>query len=135
MPYTLDWNSAGANGANGVTDMSFDAVAPDCIVKGMTGDDMIGGDTILGGSGDDLVFGFDGHDSLFGHDGNDALNGGAGYDQIFGGPGDDTIWTGEGDSAQGGAGDAPFRRKARWRRSGSRPVFWATAARSAKRCP
>ncbi|MCZ0812778.1 Hint domain-containing protein [Roseovarius sp. EGI FJ00037] len=110
--------------------------APDYIVEGTNGDDVIdvnytgdlegdridnndgnplqpgtaGGnnDSVTAGAGNDYVVSGFGDDTVFGEDGNDTLVGGTGADQLFGGLGDDEIYLAEGDSADGGDGDDLF---------------------------
>ncbi|MGM0743579.1 MAG: calcium-binding protein, partial [Pseudomonadota bacterium] len=110
--------------------------APDYIVEGTNGDDVIdvnytgdlegdridnndgnplqpgtaGGnnDSVTAGAGNDYVVSGFGDDTVFGEDGNDTLIGGTGADQLFGGLGDDEIYLAEGDSADGGDGDDLF---------------------------
>ncbi|WP_138933904.1 Hint domain-containing protein [Roseovarius arcticus] len=108
-----------------------DAPAPDGIVAGTDGDDLIdlgytgdpdgdridANDAILGnvgsnddiveaGAGNDTVFGLDGDDVLRGNEGDDNLNGGRGNDTIEGGIGDDFIRGQNGnDSILGGDGN------------------------------
>lgn len=100
--------SNGLGGTQGiyVTDIHFDAVAPE------DGDDSIlggaGNDNIFGEAGDDTIDGGTGNDTLTGGAGNDSLIGGTGADQLFGGAGDDTLFVAQGDQAFGGDGDDLF---------------------------
>jgi len=110
--------------------------APDHIVEGTSGDDVIdvdyagdlegdqidnndgnplqpgaaGGDndSVTAGAGNDYVDAGLGDDTVLGEEGNDTLIGGVGADQLFGGLGDDVIYLAEGDSAEGGDGDDLF---------------------------
>ncbi|SFO37073.1 Ca2+-binding protein, RTX toxin-related [Roseovarius lutimaris] len=100
-----------ANGLGGtqgiyVTDIHFDAVAPE------DGDDSLlggaGNDDIFGEAGDDTIDGGTGNDTLTGGAGNDSLTGGTGADQLFGGAGDDMLFVAQGDQAFGGDGDDLF---------------------------
>lgn len=77
-------------------------------------DELIGIETVLGGSGDDILTGDDkanrlvgglGDDRLDGGAGHDVLDGGEGHDVINGGAGDDLILAGRGDDViDGGEG-------------------------------
>lgn len=88
------------------------------------GDDVVAGNTLLGGDGADLLDGRGGNDvldggagddQLYGGDGNDLLTGGTGNDTIYGGAGDDQLYGGDGndtltaesgdDMLDGGVGD------------------------------
>lgn len=105
--------------ANGDTDVGFvtvntvSSVAPDSIVHGTTGDDVIVGgyadgqnDWIDGADGDnDTVHALGGNDSVVAGAGQDLVYGGSGDDTVFGGTGNDTIFGGTGnDELQGDAG-------------------------------
>lgn len=106
--------------ADGDTDIGFvtvnttATVAPDGIVHGTAGDDVMGagyvdgqGDQIDGTDGlDDTIHGFGGNDSISAGAGRDLVYGGAGNDTLSGGDGDDTLDGGTGDdSLLGGDGD------------------------------
>ncbi|QGY00073.1 hypothetical protein EI983_18105 [Roseovarius faecimaris] len=123
------------NGRIGVQNLGSEP-APDYIVEGTSGDDVIdinytgdlegdridnndgnplqpgnaGGnnDSVTAGAGNDYVVSGFGDDTVLGEDGNDTLIGGTGADQLFGGLGDDEIYLAEGDSADGGDGDDFF---------------------------
>jgi len=97
--------------ANGDTDVGFvtantvSTLAPDAIVHGTTGDDVI-----VGGYSDgqtDPVDGADGdNDTIHAMGGNDSVEAGAGQDLIYAGSGNDTVFGGTGDDrAYGGTGD------------------------------
>jgi Ca2+-binding RTX toxin-like protein len=102
--------------------------APDFIVEGTGGDDLINaayvgdpegdridaGDNLLGnnddhvlaGTGNDTVLAGVGADLVLGDTGNDSLDGGTGHDTLHGEDGDDTLTGGDGnDSLSGGAGN------------------------------
>ncbi len=102
--------------------------APDFIVEGTGGDDLIdaayagdpegdridAGDNLLGnnddhvlaGDGDDTVLAGAGADLVLGSTGNDSLDGGTGNDSLFGGSGNDFVAAGDNaDLIDGGAGD------------------------------
>ncbi|MDA3859328.1 MAG: Hint domain-containing protein [Roseovarius sp.] len=101
--------SNGLGGTQGiyVTDIHFDAVAPE------DGDDSIlggaGNDNIFGEAGDDTIDGGNGNDTVDGGDGNDLITdtgSGTSQDSLSGGAGDDTIDGGVGaDTLDGGAGN------------------------------
>lgn len=102
--------------------------APDYIVSGTAGDDLIDGsylgdpegdlvdaadnaagtndDLIVAGAGNDTVDGGAGSDTIYGDLGNDSILGGAGSDALFGGEGDDSLFgQGGGDIIFGGDGN------------------------------
>jgi Ca2+-binding RTX toxin-like protein len=102
--------------------------APDFIVEGTEGDDLIDGsylgdpegdlvdagdnqtgtndDVIEGRGGNDVIFSGAGNDSVYGGDDNDTVYGGIGDDTLFGDAGDDQLYGGEGDDIlDGGEGD------------------------------
>jgi Ca2+-binding RTX toxin-like protein len=93
--------------------------APNYIVEGTAGDDLIDGsytgdpqgDVVDGndaadGSNDDVIEAGAGNDTVLAGLGDDELFGGDGDDELFGGDGNDTIFGGEGsDTVEGGDGD------------------------------
>lgn len=104
--------SAASSGQFGVSDISFDAAAPDFIVEGSSGADTIDasfmgdpeGDKIDNGdaadaSDDDIVEAGAGDDSVLSGAGDDSVEAGTGADTVRGGIGDDTIIGGDGDDS------------------------------------
>jgi Ca2+-binding RTX toxin-like protein len=105
--------------ANGDTDVGFvkvntvSTIAPDSIVHGTTGDDVIAGgysdgqsDWVDGPDGDnDTVHAMGGNDTVAAGAGQDLVYAGSGNDIVFGGSGNDTVYGGTGaDELQGDAG-------------------------------
>lgn len=109
------------SGTFGVSDLSFDA-APDFIVEGTAGADLIDldylddpeGDRIdnsdaADGSNDDVIVAGDGNDKVYGGFGDDLIYGDAGDDTLHGNEGNDTLHGGAGaDSVEAGIGDDVF---------------------------
>ncbi len=102
--------------------------APDFIVEGGAGDDLIDGsymgdpegdridaldnaagsnaDIVTAGGGNDTVLAADGDDTIYGEAGDDQLFGGVGNDSLFGGTGNDSLSGGAGDDTlEGGTGN------------------------------
>ncbi|MFE3835668.1 Hint domain-containing protein [Pseudogemmobacter sonorensis] len=127
LTYTVT-DGAGNSDVGYLTINTVAMVAPDYIVDGTDGDDVIdvsytgdpdgdmvdgndnqtGGneDVIYGYGGNDTIFSGLGNDTVYGGDGNDYIDGGAGDDELYGGDGNDYIETGTGnDTAYGGLGD------------------------------
>lgn len=118
-------NDAGSLNLTGIALDNLDLdVAPDYIVEGTSGNDVIDvayvgdpegdmidagdhsdgsdADSVLAGAGDDSVVSGAGNDTVFGADGSDTILGGAGDDFL---DGDDAFATGGADSIDGGAGN------------------------------
>ena len=92
--------SFGQSGAFGVSNMSFDASAPDYIVEGTAGADLIDASYVGDPEGDRI----DNADAADGSD-DDNIEAGAGNDTVRGGLGDDTILGGSGDDSLLGSED------------------------------
>ena len=115
--YTID-NGAGTTDIGIIQLETVAATAPDGVVEGTTGDDVIdgayagdpdgdfqdNGDAILAGTtgDDDSILGFGGNDSIDAGAGNDTVDGGSGNDTIFGGAGNDSLVGGTGDDVLNG---------------------------------
>ncbi|HEX9991501.1 MAG TPA: FG-GAP-like repeat-containing protein [Acidimicrobiales bacterium] len=85
---------------NGVS-VAFNDGAPQCTVRGSTGDD-----DVTGTPRADIICTFAGNDTVNGRGGNDVIVTGAGDDRVLGGDGDDTIDVGTGrDYVLAGDGD------------------------------
>lgn len=129
--YTV-MNSAGDSDVGFVTLNTVATLAPDGIVHGTSGDDVIDlayagdpdgdrvdnndaqgvggttgdGDYIVAMGGDDQVTGSAGDDLVYGGTGNDTLFGGAGDDRLMGDSGDDVLIGGAGNDTMHGGADA-----------------------------
>ncbi|MGC9370154.1 MAG: Hint domain-containing protein [Paracoccaceae bacterium] len=114
-----DGDDAHESGTIGYSDISFDmAYAPDGIVEGSSGDDLIdaaytgdpdgdmidAGDAVLPGEApdDDIVLAGAGDDTVQSGLGDDEVYGGSGHDVLDGGTGDDTLY-GDGTDGFGSA--------------------------------
>ncbi len=110
LTFIFDNGESSANsGMFGVSDISFDE-APNFIVEGTAGDDLIGM-AYVGDPQGDMVDGLDNalgnnDDTIHAGAGNDTVLAGVGNDTVLAGLGDDTVygWTGD-DTLSGGAGN------------------------------